>query len=289
MRWLLTGATGALGTVFAQVIEARGQTVVTAARTGATANFDIADLDALGDALKEWKPDGVINCAAIVDLAQCEADPGAAYAVNARPLSLLAGWSAASGRPLVQISTDQFFAGEDADAPHDEDAPVVFCNEYGRTKFAGEAFALTSPHALVVRTNMTSARPGRGKASIAAWAFAQLEARAPMTLFDDYYASTIDAPALAEAVLDLAARGATGRLNVAAREVFSKYELVHALAAAADIPLDWAKAGSGAALAPPRTLSAGLDVRRAETLLGRALPDLDTVARSLVAQWRTRP
>lgn len=287
MRWLILGGTGALGTVMADAVLMRGATPVRAARSDAEAILDVADLTALETTLETWRPDGVINCAAVVDLNACEADPGTAYRVNARPLATLAAWARTKNAPLVHISTDQFFLEGDGDRPHAEDAPVTLVNEYARTKFAAEALALTAPQALVVRTNVVSATPGRGKTSLAAWAFDALETRAPMTLFDDYYCSTIDAPSLAEAVFDLVDGGARGLLNVASSSVASKMEFIQALAAARGIALDWADIGSAAGLEPKRATHIGLDVSRAEALLGRRLPDLDEVAAHLAAQRRT--
>ena len=158
--------------------------------------------------------------------------------------------------------------------------------EYARTKFAAEEFALTAPSALVARTNMAAAQGGKGKQSIAEWAFSTIEARAPLTLFDDYFCSTIDAPSLATALFDLVEQGATSRLNVASSEVASKYEFVHALAAAVGVTLDWAKTGSAAALDPPRAIHVGLDVSRAEAVLRRSLPNLEEVAANFAAQRR---
>lgn len=284
--WLVLGATGSLGRAVMAELARRGLPAIGAARAGADLAFDVSDLAALEAALARLSPRGVVNCAALVDHKACEADPGAAYRVNARPAAALAAWSSGARKPLVHISTDQFFADGAGRSPHAEDAPVTIEGEYARTKYAAEAFALTSPEALVARTNMAAARGGKGKASIAQWALERLAARAPMTLYTDYFCSTIDAPSLAAALLDLVDAGARGRLNVACREVASKAEFVRALAAAAGVPLDGAVDGSAAELVPPRQRHVGLDVSRAERILGRPLPNLAEVAARFVAQWR---
>lgn len=278
MAWLLMGATGSLGLAFQDVMRRRGVAVVTTARSHVDAPADLADLGALEAVLSHVDPVGVINCAAMVDLRDCAGDPAGAYAINARPLTALAAWSQRTGRPLVHISTDQFFHGSPPRARHDENASVTLASDYAHTKFAGEAFALTSPHALVVRTNMAASRPGRGKVSIAAWAFDVFRHKKPLTLFNDYFCSTIDADTLAEAVLDLIGLHVTGRINVAASEVFTKEEFIRALAHEARIALDWAQVGSAASLAPPRATNVGLDVTKAEGLLSRRLPNLAEVA-----------
>lgn len=286
MTWLLTGATGSLGLAFQAVLTERAIAHRTAARSGADLALDIADLPRLEAALTNPDLTGIINCAAMVELGMCEANPQAAHAVNARPLAAMAAWSQATQKPLVQISTDQFFHGSPPRTAHDEHAPITLNNEYARTKFAGEAYALTSPHALVVRTNMAAAKPGRGKVSIAAWALDVFTHKKPLTLFNDYFCSAIDSLSLATAVLDLVEQRATGLINVASCEVFTKEDLIRALAAAAGISLDWAQTGSAAGIHPPRATNVGLNVEKAQVLLSRRLPNLSEVARTLVEEYR---
>ena len=107
-----------------------------------------------------------------------------------------------------------------------------------------------------------------------------------MTLFDDFYTSTIDVDTLAPTLLDLAGRDVAGVLNVASRQVSSKKTFVEALARAMDIDLDWAKTASVRNMKVARAESLGLDVSRAEAVLGYRLPDLTAVARRLVVRWR---
>ncbi|MBA4801471.1 MAG: sugar nucleotide-binding protein [Euryhalocaulis sp.] len=279
-RWLVLGGSGTLGRAISAEIRQRGDSVVTAARRGADLPVDIRQTNWLSGALEAVKPDGIINSAAIVDLKACEADPELAHAVNAAPVGDLARWSRETGGALIQISTDHYFDG-DGDAAHDEDAPVTLLNEYARSKFAGEEYALEAPGALVVRTNVTGHNPGRETPTFADWAAASIRERRRLTLFEDFFTSTIDAESLAAAVLDLHAAGASGVLNVASSDVSSKWEFVHDLAAAMGIVLDWAERGTARGMTPPRALSLGLDVRRAEAILGRPLPDLLEVCAAL--------
>ncbi len=283
MRTLILGSTGLLGRALCHEAEQRGFAAIGAARSGTDVNIDIGNNDDLAQLLQNVSPELVINAAANVDLAACEADPAAAFRINACPVELLARWSQMQGKPLVHISTDQFFDG-DGDAKHDENANITLCNEYARSKYAAEAFALTAPMALVLRTSLAGFHPdGRG---FAHWVMDALHNHKPLTLFDDFFGSTIDAPAFAIALFDLVALEAKGRLNLASREVSSKKQFIHALAQAAGVTLDWAQTGSVATLKPCRARSLGLDVGKAETLLGRALPDRKEVCAALIAQWR---
>ena len=145
---------------------------------------------------------------------------------------------------------------------------------------------MTAPGVLVVRTNVTGVRGWRDQPTFLEWAAAALQSRAPIALFDDFYTSTIDADTLASAMLDLADRRVIGLLNVASREVSNKRQFVEALAQSMEIRLDWATTVSVSSLPIARAESLGLDVSRAEPMLGYRLPDLSAVADSLVVRWR---
>ena len=284
---LVLGATGLLGQAMVAEGRARGMTVRTAARSDAEIAVDIGDRDALATMLERERPALVANCAALVDIAACERDPGLAYRVNAAPLVELAGWSRRNGARLVHVSTDHYFTGDGA-MPHGEDAPVVLMNHYAATKFAAEAFALTAPNALVLRTSIVGLRR-RGAPTFAEWAIDAIETDAPITLFADAFTSSVDVGTFARAALDLAAGGASGLVNLAAREVYSKEAFIRALAERMGRTLTRATTGSIGALSPPRPESLGLDVARAEALLGRPLPTLKDVAEAVANAYRSSP
>jgi len=227
----------------------------------------------------------VINAAAIADIEACERNPGSALAVNARAVLAMAEFCRDAKTPLVQISTDHFFTGNGA-APHGELAPVALVNHYARTKFLAEGFASLAPQALIVRTNVTGLRRAPGRHSFAEWALDALEQRAPLRLFDDFYAPTIDTVSFARALFDLREKGATGIVNLASRTIGSKRHFVHTLARKMGIALDWDEPASVVNLAVARAESLGLDVSKAERLLGYVLPDIEQVCGNLVSQWK---
>ena len=286
MRALILGSTGMVGTALVTEAERRGLEVTGAARSGTDVSVDVRDAERLRDAVVRAAPTLIVNSAAVVDIAACEADPGLAYEVNARPAAILAELSRDLGAKLVQISTDHYFTG-DGRALHSEDAPVQLVNEYARSKFAAEGFALTDPAALVVRTNVTGFR-GHGGRTFAEWVLRGLEAGEPMTLFDDFICSTMFNAHLAEAVFDLAERDATGVLNLASSEISSKKEFTEAVAQAGGYQMPAVQVASVKGLSPARAESAGLDVTRAEGVLQRRLPTLSDTATALVRDYAGR-
>ena len=285
MLVLIFGATGTLGQALLRAAKARGLGFVGAARRGADRAIDVTDAAAIDTLIHTERPDIVVNCAAITDLDACEREPAAAYLVNARAAALMAAASAAAGARFVHISTDHFFDGPGA-ALHDEGAAIRLVNEYARSKHAGETLALAVPGTLALRTNLAGWRGWPARPSFIEWAASALRQDGAVTGFSDFFTSTIDADALAAAIFDLLARGATGLLNVGACEAVDKATFLRAFARALGVPAERVRDGSVRSLATPRATGLGLDVRRAEVILGYRLPDHEAVIAALL---RSRP
>ena len=287
MVLLVFGATGLLGQAIRAEAARRGIETLGVARRNADHALDLSRADSLASLFTASRPRLVVNAAAQTNLDACENDPGAAYRINARAVALIAEQCRAADVPFVQISTDHYFVG-DRDRAHGESDPVSLVNEYARSKYAGEAFALTCPRALVLRTNITGFRGWTGQPTFAEWILSSLGERKPLRLFEDFYTSTIDVTAFSRATFDLVARGATGVVNLASRMVASKRQFAHMLARSAGVDLDWDEPASVRSLGTGRAESLGLDVGLAERLLGYRLPTLEEVCRSLASHWTSR-
>ena len=99
---------------------------------------DIADRAAVEDAVAHHRPSLVVNAAGYtkVDLAETEID--AARCGNETGPGVVARACAATGVPLVHVSTDYVFDGAKSGAYVESD-PIAPLGVYGRTKAAGEA------------------------------------------------------------------------------------------------------------------------------------------------------
>lgn len=271
-----------LGQAFLREATSRVHQVVATTRSGSGIHCDVTKDSELEQLLESCRPDLVVNCAAVVSFADCVNDPWDAWKVNARAVGVLAECCHNLDARLIHISTDHYFSG-DGSQRHDETAPVRLLNEYARTKFAGEAFALTAADALVLRTNVIGFR-GHGSSTFAEWAIELIENDREATLFEDSFVSSIDAATLAAVALDLSAGEERGILNVASSEVFSKKQMIEELARQMGRVLTNTTNGSVRDLPVPRAESCGLDVSRAEKALGRQLPDLQQVISNLLHQ-----
>ena len=267
----------------------RGHTMQGAARSGADYDFDVSSDHTLRACLTYAKAEIVINAAAMTDLAACELNPGRAVLTNSRPVAVIAKLLAetAPATRLIQISTDHFWT---TPYRHREADPVALVNTYARSKYLGEELARTHNNSLSVRTNLVGFR-GCGKPTFAEWACDAIETDAPITLFDDFFTSPIDVWAFSRILMEVIETQPElcGLLNLAGGEVAGKREIILRLASAMGKTLTRAKTGSAKRLYPTRALHCGLDVSRAEQILGRRLPTLDEVIEALAERrtpWR---
>lgn len=283
---LVFGATGLLGQAVVAEAKRRGVQALGVARKGANFDVDLTNMVQVAELFALVSPTRVINAAANTNLDSCEQDPGGTYLINARAVALIAEQCRASGASLVHVSTDHFFTG-DGPHVHAEDSAVTLVNEYARSKYAGEGFARNLPGSLVIRTNITGFRGWFGQPTFAEWAVDAILNRRPLKLFHDFYTSTIDVDSFSRLLFELFDTGAVGVINLASSTVSSKSDFVRELAAAFGIRLDWATVASVRDMPTARAESGGLDVSKAERLLGYSLPTLREVCSALAAQYRT--
>ncbi|MFC8144576.1 dTDP-4-dehydrorhamnose reductase [Streptomyces paradoxus] len=138
MKWLITGAGGMLGRDVVRELTSRGETVVGLDR----AALDITDPEAVDAAVREHRPDLVVNCAAYTAVDDAETDEARALEINGDGPRLLARACAAHDARMIHVSTDYVFSGEARTTPYPEDHPTGPRTAYGRTKLAGERAVL---------------------------------------------------------------------------------------------------------------------------------------------------
>lgn len=147
MKTAVLGAAGQLGRDFCPRLAGE---VVPLTR----AQADLTQPDAVRDALAELCPDVVVNCAAYNFVDKAEAEPQAAFAVNAFAVRDLALICRDLDCVLVQFSSDYVFGLDAARrTPYLEDDAPGPVSAYGTSKLAGEYFvrALCPKH-FVLRT-----------------------------------------------------------------------------------------------------------------------------------------
>ena len=284
---VVLGASGLLGQALMRQAALRGRRAVGLSRRTGVDLTALGSPQALATLLKPYAPALVVNAAAITSLEQCEQNASVACTLHARLPGLLAAWSRDSGVPWVQVSTDHYFSGPE-NRLHDEHAPVLLLNQYARSKHAGETLALQSPLAMVARTNIVGRRGWQGQPSFAEWAVAALRSGQPFAGYTDAWASSLEAGQCATALLDLADRRVRGLLNVACRESTCKADFISALAQALGLQAAALQRQPRPTGGLPRANALGLDVQRAEHLLGRALPTAADVSQALAQAFKEK-
>ena len=285
MKVIIFGSTGMLGQALQKEAQNRNHSITRIARKNADICVDISNDSSLKKILSAIKPDVVINTVAIVQHDECENNPAKAYLVNARPASILSDMCNKIDAYYVHISTDHYFTS-DKDKKHDETYPVTILNEYARTKYAGEVFALLNPKSLVVRTNIVGFRHLPNYPTFLEWVLNSIKNDLPMTLFEDYFTSSINVTQFSTYLFDLINKSPAGIVNLSCRDVSSKKEFIEAIAHGLNVHLSQVTAGSVFNLQGAlRAESLGLDVTKAETILQNHLPTSEEVISSIIKDY----
>ena len=132
MKILITGSNGMLGHDLIEVLKDKHELLLTTSKT-----LDITDGDSVMDFILKSNPDIVINSAAYTDVDGCESNPDLAYNVNGEGVKNLALACREVDCPLVHISTDYVFNGQN-DRPWVEDDEIGPISIYGKSKLKDE-------------------------------------------------------------------------------------------------------------------------------------------------------
>ncbi len=168
--------------------------------SSALANFN--DASSIEEALRQIPARSiVINASAYtqVDLAETEVD--LAQRVNATTPGKIAQWCHENNCPLIQLSTDYVFSGQQK-SPYQEDDPVGPSSVYGKTKLEGEQLVLTSnPQSIILRTSWVFSAHGR---NFVKTMLRLSKERSQMRVVADQFGGPTSATAIAQACLKLA-------------------------------------------------------------------------------------
>jgi dTDP-4-dehydrorhamnose reductase len=147
MRILVTGREGQLARALS-AMNAADLEVVCLGRP----EMDVTNRASIDESLSNIRPDIVVNAAAYTAVDKAESDQAAAYAANATGAGNVAASAAASGIPVIHVSTDYVFSGEKT-SPYVETDEVDPQSVYGASKLHGErAVAAANPAHIIVRT-----------------------------------------------------------------------------------------------------------------------------------------
>lgn len=145
----VTGAEGRLGSELLKRIKENEEYKV----IDTDKDVDITDMQAVDHAIDVYRPTVVINCASISDVEYCENNPVEAYRVNALGARNLAIAARRMNAKIIQMSTDDVFAGMTSGKYNEFDTPNPK-TVYGKSKLAGENFVRElNPKHVIIRSS----------------------------------------------------------------------------------------------------------------------------------------
>ncbi len=156
MKVLITGANGQVGWELQRALAPLGEVVALS-----HAQLDLANADAIRQALRHAAPDLIVNAAAYTAVDRAEEEPALAQAVNGDAPGILAEEAQRLHAALVHYSTDYVFDGSKG-APYEEIDATNPRSVYGATKLAGEkAISAVDCAHLILRTSWVYGARGK--------------------------------------------------------------------------------------------------------------------------------
>lgn len=216
-RVLITGAAGLLGLCTAHHMLGSGWLVTPLPREV----LDIADEYNVSRAVHKYRPEIIINCAAITDVDRCETEPELAERVNVDGPRFLARAARETGADIVHISTDYVFDGDRQDLYSESDEPNPR-SEYAKTKLAGEiAVRAETDRSYVIRSSWIF---GRGGKNYGSRVIEYARRGQPLKAVTDQTSIPTYAPDLAERILEIIDKRRYGLYHVTNSGITTWYE-----------------------------------------------------------------
>lgn len=241
---LVTGAAGQLGQELVRAFDGDGGRWEVAAL--GRADLDVADRDAVLQAVPASGPDLVIHAGAWTKVDACEGDPDRAFQVNALGTRHVAEAAWYAGAHLCYLSTDYVFDGR-ATRPYTEWDDPNPLSVYGRSKLGGERAC--PPEATIVRTSWVCGVRGD---NMVRTVLRLAAGEGPLRFVDDQRGSPTTARDLAGAVRRLATDRRPGVFHVTNQGHTTWYGFARAVLAAAGHDPGRVEPVATADLVPPR-------------------------------------
>ena len=114
-------------------------------------SFDITSLEKISEFIKKSKPDWIINCAAYTLVDKAEVEPDQALLINGTAVKNITEAIRGSECRFIHVSSDYVYDGS-SNVPYNENITANPLSAYGRSKLAGEKYALLHNGSMIIRT-----------------------------------------------------------------------------------------------------------------------------------------
>jgi dTDP-4-dehydrorhamnose reductase len=219
------------------IATARGENRLKVQEGYTYAEMNIGDESSVQSVLSEFKPDVVINTAAMTNVDACETARDEAELLNATSVKFMTESLAALQKNnsgyrchFIHLSTDFIFDGEDG--PYDESAMPNPLSHYAATKLRGEVNAMHKDLSWsILRTIIVyGIADDMSRSNLVLWAKGTLEKGQKINVVDDQFRSPTLAEDLAEGCILCAEKKAEGIFNISGEKTYSILDLVYKVA-----------------------------------------------------------
>lgn len=240
MKILLTGSNGLLGQKLLKLLAGKDNVTLIATSIGKNRtsfidgyiyqSLDITNPNEINQVFDNYKPDVVINTAAMTNVDACETQQEQCWKLNVDAVEYLINASKKNNTHLIHLSTDFIFDGKNGPYKEtDQPNPLSF---YGKSKLASETLLQKSNITWsIVRTIIVyGVVDDMSRSNIVLWAKEALAKGNPLTIVNDQFRSPTLAEDLAMGCWLIAEKKATGIFHISGKETMSIIDLVYKVA-----------------------------------------------------------
>lgn len=240
MKILITGSNGLLGQKLVTLLANKEGIKLLATSKGAnrisnTNGYQYQSLDITNELevaaiFNTFKPDTIINTAAMTNVDSCESLQKECWELNVTAVEYLIKYAEQHQAHLIHLSTDFVFDGKNG--PYKETDQASPLSYYGKSKLAAEKLVQqANTKWSIVRTIIVyGVAENMSRSNIVLWAKQALEKGNPLTIVDDQFRSPTLAEDLAMGCWLIAEKQATGVFHLSGKDLMSIIELVYRVA-----------------------------------------------------------
>lgn len=239
--------------------------------------LDLTRPGSIDAALSRYKPAAVINAAAYTQVDEAESNAELCHAVNADAVGHIAAACRRLDCPLVHLSTDYVFGGDDTArrTPYRETDPPAAAGVYAESKLAGERHAAENSRHFIVRTCglYGPVGPGTPKTDFVETMLHLGRERTVLRVVADQHCTPSYAVHVARAILFLLSTDRYGTYHVTNRGATTWHELACEIFRLAGTPIKVEPITTAQyAAAAPRPAYSVLDTSKYHALSGPPMP-----------------
>jgi dTDP-4-dehydrorhamnose reductase len=234
MKILITGSNGLLGQKLTDYYKTQSNIELIATARGEDRyadkigytyqSLDITNEIEVESIVAKYKPDVIINTAAMTNVDACESDQAGCDALNVNAVQYLVNAANNIHAHLIQVSTDFIFDGTHGPLKEDEQPnPLSY---YGHSKFKGEQIVVSQCKSwTILRTVLVyGVVSDMSRSNIVLWAKTNLEQGKTLNVVGDQFRTPTLAEDLAQGCVLAAAQKAQGIFNISGKDFVSVFK-----------------------------------------------------------------